>query len=1606
MSAWSTEEKLIVHYDDRALNSDIVDLRYLLQNQRKPVLNGNDISSYDYDINLHCMDFSKLNFLGSAYDDVFGEIKRSGILSIRKLYDLKMEEMIRLGFFNHPDASGTPEYYCDLKTFIEQVNETIEAERKKDRNAAIQHKSYYDDLLGRFEKVKCVNKIKFNKFLPYLKELFEKKIYVDKKSKIGKVGVVGIRNYVSKVFKIENVNTADYAQYVILTLYRFYEMVIQIAKEEKIKRLTDFFEIDYGRLKKRFMDDICADEKNYAFYYRYHIGNIFQKAMEHFYALCEWIVKEEVKKRVAADAIVQYVPVAIGIVLTVVMFLLYAAYQFTLLKEIKARTIIIVLGVLVGVSLGFSIVNLCRNKKLRRPVRKRFQIVWTAAFAFIAAAFVFHMVYFVERYDGYNDRYYYVSMEEGIKIDGLFDKEQIRCDIPEEIDGKKVLEVSKNTFKGNKNVREIYFNDDVVLKDDGMFRGCGNVVSVHLPLGYETIPKKTFDGCGNLMSIDGFEKITTIKEYAFRDCVLFNSDTILENLSYLGKNAFENCYEFVDLYIPSLADYVGKDAFKNVNPKAVSLPYGAGDRGLNYYFGKNGLTNLRTLYVYRCEKLPAGFAEGCLALEDVFFMESLTEIGERAFANCSSLSRIILPDDTTTIGDKAFMGCSSLQKVTLSQQTTAIGASCFAGCISLSEVLLPSSVTNVGEGAFASCSALQKVTLEGNGVSVAASAFRDCSSLQEIDCVKMRTIGESAFAGCADLTTIDLSTVAEVGKSAFAGCSGIKEIKVSASLKRKGSVFVGGGRSIDLTILDADQSAVETYFDSAARSRILTVRYYANSIPKRMFYGCDSLRDVVIDGEITAIDENAFANCSSLKRIEFGNSVTAIGSKAFMGCSSLTEIILSEQTETIGDSAFENCVSLKTITIPASVTEIRKSAFASCVSLETVLLEGTNIVAMENAFRSCSSLSEIDLARVKRIGASAFAGCASLLNVDLRMTEKVGKNAFANCSGIRYVVVSLMTERAKKVFTGSGEAINLYVFNGDAKPVETYFDESAQGRIIFAQYESEDVIPKRMFYGCNSLRRIQIKGTITTIGKSAFEDCGALYELDMSFSECGIGDYAFKNCTALEEFSFDDVSTIGKYAFQNTGLESINVRDVKEIGRRAFRGCDEVQEIVLPKTEKIGRKIFDSKNASGVKLTIPDRKEKKALSAYFGNSLKAAITSIVVEETDGKVSNSMFYGCENLKSIQFTSPIYTIGRNAFRNCYNLRSTEFLANTEEIGRNAFRNCSSIFSLALSENLIEMGKNAFKGTSVRLLTMGYTGNVAKKHLSYYFGKSVVGECLEEVTVTKAESIGNGFLNSANELTTVRLPETVKKIGKDAFKDCFELQEINLPLGLREIGARAFASCYSWQVGTLDLTDVDTIGKSAFYQCNGIKKIEISGVNVKIEAEAFNNCAGLTEVDAEDIGILGEYAFSYCNALKKVTVTGSYSEIGAGCFSHCTSLTEATFYGSPTKIGKSAFGYCSSLQTIRLPDSVQDIGAKAFENCTSLKSFSVPSKVTRIRAKAFSGVGAIQMTLNGSIRKIDGYAFDTDKNLTYEQENAKKWAQWPRKWCREITRDKEYA
>ena len=260
-------------------------------------------------------------------------------------------------------------------------------------------------------------------------------------------------------------------------------------------------------------------------------------------------------------------------------------------------------------------------------------------------------------------------------------------------------------------------------------------------------------------------------------------------------------------------------------------------------------------------------------LTSVMIGNSVTSIGEGAFAYCSSLTSVVIGDGVTSIGNYAFRNCSRLTSITIPDGVTSIGSWAFYDCSSLTSVVIGDSVTSIGDYAFEYCSSLTSVVI-GDGVT---------------------SIGDSAFYNCSSLTSVVIGDgVTSIGSYAFSGCDLLirNQYGYATYLAVEGNPY--------FALLEVTNKNFSTY----------TIHENTKIICSGAFSNCSNLTNITILDSVTSIGDGAFTSCSSLTSVVIGDGVTNIDEWSFVYCDSLTSVVIGDSVTSIGDGAFDYCSSL------------------------------------------------------------------------------------------------------------------------------------------------------------------------------------------------------------------------------------------------------------------------------------------------------------------------------------------------------------------------------------------------------------------------------------------------------------------------------------------------------------------------------------------------------------------------------------------------------------------------------------------------------------------------------------------------------------------------
>ncbi|MBO4875745.1 MAG: leucine-rich repeat domain-containing protein [Bacteroidales bacterium] len=403
-----------------------------------------------------------------------------------------------------------------------------------------------------------------------------------------------------------------------------------------------------------------------------------------------------------------------------------------------------------------------------------------------------------------------------------------------------------------------------------------------------------FVQCTELISVIIPNSVTNIDGSAFRDCYSLTSVNVTDYVTNISGYAFYGCRSLSSLTIPNSVTSIGYYAFFNVrnvvyNGTATGSPWGA--------LTINGYIDGHLVY---SDDTKTDLTGCSIFATEVTIPNSVTNIGDYAFAECKELASITIPNSVIYIGKYAFSNCESLIMVNIPNSVGYIGDCAFEQCKALTSISIPNLITRIERGAFMYCKGLTSVTIPNS----------------------VTSIGNGAFEYCSGLTSVIIpNSVTSIEEYAFGQVRNI-EYNGTATGSPWGAFTVNG--FIDGYLVYSDET-------------------------KTNLTGCSALAiEAVIPNSVINIGSSAFFECENLLSISIGNSVERIGDYAFCGCRSLTgELITPNSLINIGREAFINCDGISSITLGNSITSIGAGAFYACNSLDTIISLASTPPAIE-----------------------------------------------------------------------------------------------------------------------------------------------------------------------------------------------------------------------------------------------------------------------------------------------------------------------------------------------------------------------------------------------------------------------------------------------------------------------------------------------------------------------------------------------------------------------------------------------------------------------------------------------------------------------------------
>ena len=195
--------------------------------------------------------------------------------------------------------------------------------------------------------------------------------------------------------------------------------------------------------------------------------------------------------------------------------------------------------------------------------------------------------------------------------------------------------------------------------------------------------------------------VTSIGGYAFLGCKRLTSVTIPNSVTSIGDCAFYSCFGLTSITIPNSVTSIGERAFYSCSGlTAVHISDLAAWCNIDFANSDaNPLYNAKNLYI-----------NGDL-VTNLVIPNSVTSIGDAAFANCINLKSITIHDGVKTIGESAFSGCSKVETIYIGNSIESIKDYAFANCNNIFEIEIASKKAITASGNVFSNDAYNNVCL-------------------------------------------------------------------------------------------------------------------------------------------------------------------------------------------------------------------------------------------------------------------------------------------------------------------------------------------------------------------------------------------------------------------------------------------------------------------------------------------------------------------------------------------------------------------------------------------------------------------------------------------------------------------------------------------------------------------------------------------------------------------------------------------------------------------------------------------------------------------------------------------------------------------------------
>ncbi len=876
-------------------------------------------------------------------------------------------------------------------------------------------------------------------------------------------------------------------------------------------------------------------------------------------------------------------------------------------------------------------------------------------------------------------------------------------------------------------------------------------------------------------------------------------DASKKMLYHFNSRGYEDTMTFP---LPETVEKVEEWAFYYATIQEVVLPETTTELSqyafANSYIQRIELKNVE-LIGYRC------FSQ-CYYLEEVRITRENTVIDNQAFCENSSLQYVYLPEGTS-IGLRAFYQCDQLKRVIMEAGCSLKGADIFRECYNLELCVLPEGLEEIPQGTFISCVSLQRLYLPDTIQVVKEEDFKGAEVTlymekgnEHVLDITERIDDKYANVWFGDAQQCSLEETTFFTYDAW-GVTGTYceqcglgmdfqqvEVSESSSLPEELTipVYDTPGEGIELDDNGMDLGGL--YYEVDEESASATVVGYDDGDGFRHGYVVVPL-SVQKDGfiyKVRSIGENAISNAEIVVLCD--NIVTIEDH----GMASVKEVVLGEKVQNIGKHALGDV---------GKITVDEENTFLTC--RENVLYDRSMTRLIKAGNQSVKTELYVP-EEVKEIGAYSFWGYGEgreteSLKIYVRNADsiEIEEEAFVGCGAqMENKIFGVMLDEDCE--DSQGRIYELYpagdnsfaIFRGYAEEKQENVKESLEIRlpkyvekdgmvypVTNINILEENAIPKTKetitWYVNKEIRSVDLSGLRGNrkIYFEAEEDSPNFITKDgCLMSGDGTRFYYFydgiSDATAMYEIP-ESVTKIQDYAFYQSKIKAIDLKNVTEIGWYAFYECIYLKEVRLNKGVSINWNAF-TRNVSLESIYLPPFSKLRNPNVFYQcYSLKVVVADEgTTFDSDASSMDHSFAFCNNLQCMILPETLEVIPSYMMYHNFSLRKLYVPDSIKELREHCFQGMRTVLygnEDSVAKQYMEEGDAALQWESLS----GHTHELKEVSFIQYESWALTGKYCE------ACGYGTDF-HIVDILEGTTLPKQISL--EETITDCVELNSEN--------------------------------------------------------------------------------------------------------------------------------------------------------------------------------------------------------------------------------------